>query len=278
MSEAGSVVTLEAAVAAVADGTHVAFGGGGASMRRPVAFARALASRGTKGLHVHHMLGGLETDLLIGAGAVASTHCAYVGLLELGQAPNFQRAAREGTIEVNEYSEFMYIAGLRAADMGIPFIPWRTPWGSEMVQRLRLRTIRDPYDERTELLAVPATRIDVAVLQVARADRDGYVELPSEPDLIWDYDHLVARVAAKTIVCAEEVVPLRDPARVALIGREVTHVVHMPRGAWPAGMHELYEPDLAHLSNVYLPAAAAGTEAFAAYLHSLGDPVSGARG
>lgn len=275
MSARDIVVSLEEAAAAVPDGAHIAFGGGGASMRRPVGFARALVRRGVRDLHVHHMLGGLETDLLIGAGAVSSTNCAYIGLLELGQAPSFQRAAREGAIEVNEYSEFMYIAGLRAADMGLPFLPWRTPWGSEMVESLRLRTVRDPYDEGTELLAVPATRLDVAVLQVDRADRGGYVELPAEPDLIWDYDHLVARVARTTIVCAEEIAPIRDPARVALIGREVTHVVQMPGGAWPTGMHERYEPDTAHITGAYLPAAAAGADAFAAYLEGLGDPLIG---
>jgi glutaconate CoA-transferase subunit A len=266
-----SLCSLEEAAAAVPDGAHIAFGGGGAGMRRPLAFARALARRGARGLHVHHMLGGLETDLLIGAGAVASTNCAYIGLLEYGQAPNFQRAAREGLVEVNEYSEFMYVAGLRAADMGIPFIPWRTPWGSETVERLGIETVRDPYGEE-ELLAVPATKIDVTVLQVERADADGYVELPAEPDLIWDYDYLVGRVGAKTIVCAEEVGPIRDPARVALVGREVDHVVELPRGAWPLGLHPRYGPDVAHLNDAYLPAAAAGAEAFAAYLEQFGEP------
>jgi len=261
----GQVCSLEQAVAAVPDGAHIAFGGGGAGMRRPVAFARALARSGTKGLRVHHMLGGLETDLLIGAGAVASTHCAYLGLLEYGQAPSFQRAARAGQIEVNEYSEFMYIAGLRAADMGIPYIPWRTPWGSETVERLQLETVTDPYGGE-ELIAVPATRIDVCVLQVERADADGYVELPAEPDLIWDYDYLVGRVAAKTIVCAEELGPIRDLARVALIGREVDHVVELPDGAWPTGLHPRYGPDPEHIIGSYLPASAAGGEEFAAYL------------
>jgi glutaconate CoA-transferase, subunit A len=260
-----SVCSLEDAVAAVPDGANIAFGGGGAGMRRPVAFARALARRGVRDLHVYHFLGGIETDLLIGAGCVASTNCAYLGLLEYGQAPSFQRAAREGEIEVHEYSEFMLMAALRAADLGIPFIPWRTPWGSETVARLNLKTVRDPYGSE-ELIAVPAAKLDVCVLQVERADADGYVELAAEPDLIWDYDHLVGRIARKTIVCAEEIGPMRDPARVALIGREVDHVVAMPHGAWPTGLHPRYAPDAEHITGVYLPAAAAGGEEFARYL------------
>jgi glutaconate CoA-transferase subunit A len=207
----------------------------------------------------------MEIDLLVGAGAVASTNCAYLGLLEHGQAPNFQRAAREGALRVNEYSEFMYIASLRAADLGIPFIPWKTPWGSDMVGELGLRTVRDPYSD-AELLAVPAAEIDVAVIHVDRASDDGYVELPEEPDLIWDYDYLVARVAKTAIVCAEEVGAPRDPARVALVGREVAQVVETPRGAWPTGSHPRYGPDVEHIVGVYLPAATAGGEAFETYL------------
>jgi glutaconate CoA-transferase, subunit A len=259
------VLGLEEALAQVPDGARIAFGGGGAGMRRPMAFARALARRGARGLHVHQFLAGIETDVLIGAGCVASTNAAYLGLLEFGQAPSFQRAAREGEIEVNEYSEFMLMAGLRAADMGIPFIPWRTPWGSDTVSHLGLDTVRNPYGPE-ELIAVPATELDLCVLQVERADADGFVELPSEPDLIWDYDHLVGRVAKTTIVCAEEIGPIRDPARVALHGREVAAVVEAPHGAWPTGLHPRYAPDVEHITQVYLPASAAGGEEFAAYL------------
>jgi glutaconate CoA-transferase subunit A len=270
------VVSLEDAAAAVPDGARIAFGGGGALMRRPMAFARRLARRGVRDLHVFHMLGGIETDLLIGAGAVASTNCAYLGLLEYGQAPNFQRAARDQRLTVNEYSEFMYIAALRAADMGLPFIPWKTPWGSDMVDRLGLKEVVDPYSG-SSLLAVPAAQIDVAVIHVERADEDGYVELPDEPDLIWDYDYLVARVATTTIVCAEEIAPPRDPARVALIGREVTHVVEAPVGAWPTGLHPRYKPDAAHVTEEYLPAASAGGDEFAAYLAATDEPATAVR-
>jgi glutaconate CoA-transferase subunit A len=260
-----SVTSLEDALAQIPDGARIAFGGGGAGMRRPVAFARALARRGVKGLHVHQFLAGIETDLLIGSGCVASTNCAYLGLLEYGQAPAFQRAARAGEIVVNEYSEFMLMAGLRAADMGLPFIPWRTPWGSETVSHLDLKTVKDPYGGE-ELIAVPAMELDVCVLQAERADADGFVELPAEPDLIWDYDHLVGRIAKTTIVCVEEIAPIRDPARVALHGREVAHVVEMPHGAWPTGLHPRYGPDVENITEVYLPAAAAGGEELAAYL------------
>lgn len=251
------LVSLEEAVASIPSGSTVALGGGGALTRRPVEFCRALVRAGTRDLHIHHFLGGIETDLLIGAGAVASTNCAYLGLLEFGQAPNFQRAARAGELRVNEYSEFSFIATLKAADMGLPFIPWKSPWGSDICDDLGLKTVKDPYSE-LELLAFPAAKLDFAVIQVHRADERGYVEAPDEPDLVWDYDYLIARAAQHTIVCSEEIAPPRDPAKVAIVGKEVAQVVAAEGGSWPAGMHGLYEPDIEHLTGVYLPAMEGG--------------------
>jgi glutaconate CoA-transferase subunit A len=259
------VISMEAAAEGVPDGARLAFGGGGALMRRPLEFVRALIGRRARDLKLFNFLGGIEIDLLIAAGAVGSTNCAYIGLLEYGQAPNFQRAAREGSIAVNEYSEFSFMASLHAADLGIPFIPWRTPFGSDIVRDLGIKTIRDPYGSQ-ELLALPATNLDVAVIQVERADEDGYVELPDAPDLVWDYDYMIGRIAERTIVCAEEVGPLRDPARVALVGHETAHVVKAPRGAWPTGLFPVYEPDVDHVTDRYLPAAEAGGGAMDAYL------------
>jgi glutaconate CoA-transferase subunit A len=267
------LVSIDDAAGVVPDGARIGLGGGGALMRRPMAFVRALIRRDARDLQVYNFLGGIEIDLLIAAGAVESTNCAYLGLLEYGQAPNFQRAARDGDVTVREYSEFSFMAGLRATDFGLPFIPWKTPWGSDIVQALGLKTIRDPYCGQ-ELLALPATPLDVAVIHAERADEDGYVELPDAPDLIWDYDYLIGRVATTTIVCAEEVAPTRDPARVGLVGHEVSYVVECPGGAWPTGLHPRYEPDVEHVVHEYLPAAETGGDAMRTYLAThLDDPM-----
>lgn len=259
------VISLEEAVRLVPDGARIAFGGGGALMRRPMAFAYALARAGVKDLDVFQFLATLETDLLIGAGAVRSTNATYLGLLEFGSAPNFTRVVSTGDLQVNEYSEYMFMATLRAADMGIPFIPWKTPWRSDLTAHLGIRDVVDPYSGAT-YLAVPANPLDLAVIHAARADEDGYLQAADEPDLIWDYDFLIARAADTTIACVEEIGPISDPARVSLMGAEVAHVVHAPRGAWPTGLHPLYDPDPEHVLGPYTRAAIAGTDAFLQYL------------
>ena len=250
------VRSLAEAARLVDDGASVGFGGSNALWRRPMALVRELIRQKREGLSVYNMIGGLEVDLLLGAGAVAATHCCYVGLDDFGHAPHFQRAASEGIVEIHEYSEFTFVAGLRAAGMDLPFMPWKTAWGSEVAQRQGWRTVRCPYTD-AELLAVPANQLDVAIIHAARCDENGNVELPHPLDFIYDFDYLLARAAKCVIVSAERVEPLPDASRVAMIGREVDCVVRAPHGAWPCGVASLYGVDGANLDE-YLRASVGG--------------------
>ncbi|MFN8217057.1 MAG: CoA-transferase [Solirubrobacterales bacterium] len=261
------VATLAEAGALVRDGDRIGFGGSNALWRRPLSFARELVRQGRRDLHLFNMIGGLEVDMLIGAGAVASTNTCYVGLDEFGHSPHFQRAARDGTVEVNEYSEFTFMASFRAANMGLPFMPWKTAWGSDVVERLGWKTIRCPYTD-VEMLAVPANPLDVAVIQAVRADEGGNVELSKPLDFIYDFDYTISRAAKRVIVCAEVVEPLLDSSRTAMIGREVDRVVHAPGGGWPCGVASHYQVDAAHITERYLPATA-DKQSFAAYLEEV---------
>jgi glutaconate CoA-transferase subunit A len=253
VNSTNKLTSLSEAAGLVADGARIGFGGQPALSRRPMAFVRELIRQGRRDLHVFNMIGGLEIDLLLGAGSISSTHCSYVGLGDLGQSPHFQVAAREGSIEIDELSEFTLVASLRAAGMDLPFMPWKTAWGSEVVSRQNWKTITCPYTG-VELLAVPATRLDVVVLQVSRCDAAGNVELPATLELSYDFDHLIARAASRVVVCSERVEPIADPSRVAMIAREVDCVVHAPHGAWPCGLGGEYGPDLEHMASTYLPA------------------------
>ena len=88
---------LDAALAAVRDGHRVAFGGM-TLYRRPVAGALALAAAGRRGLVIVSLTGGLETDLLIGAGCVRRVRSCYVGLEVVGFAPHFTRGVQQSAL------------------------------------------------------------------------------------------------------------------------------------------------------------------------------------
>jgi acyl CoA:acetate/3-ketoacid CoA transferase alpha subunit len=69
----------------------------------PMAFLRELVRRGIGGLNLVGVTGGgLNFDLLIGAGAVASADFCHLSLGELGPAPNFQRHLRLGTFKLKD--------------------------------------------------------------------------------------------------------------------------------------------------------------------------------
>ncbi len=89
--------------------------------------------------------------------------------------PHFQRARQAGAIaEVVELDEGMFQTGLRAAAQRLPFLPMRAGLGSDVMDNNpSLRTVTSPYDDGEELVAVPALRLDVALVHMNRADPRG---------------------------------------------------------------------------------------------------------
>ncbi len=69
----------------------------------PMAFLRALIRRGVKDLRLVTLTGGgLNADLLIGAGVVAEYETCSCALGPYGAAPNFQRALRTGLLKMKD--------------------------------------------------------------------------------------------------------------------------------------------------------------------------------
>ena len=233
------------AVALVPDGSRVGFSG--AVLRgKPVAAARALARAGKRDLELVTFTGSLEVELLLAANALRTVVSSYVGLGPHGLARGFSAAVADGSIEDRELSEWMLVGGLRAAVMGLPFLPTRAALGSQLVEERGFRTIVDPYTG-DELLAVPAIRPDVAFVHAWRADEDGNVQFPWPPDHLADVDLLVARAARTVVVSVEEIVAAdvvaAEPERTKLFGFEVDLLVEAPGGARPGALPPLYHED-----------------------------------
>lgn len=238
------------AIALVHDGSTVAFGG--AVLRgKPVAAARALALGGKRELELVSFTGSLEVELLLAAGALRRVVSSYVGLGPHGLARGFSAAVADGRIEDWELSEWMLVGGLRAAAMGLPFLPTRAALGSQLVTERAFRTVQDPYTG-DELLAVPAIRPDVAFVHAWRADEEGNVQLPWPPDHLADVDLLVARAATTTVVSVEEIVAAdvvaAEPERTKLFGFEVDLLVEAPGGARPGALPPLHDEDSAWIT------------------------------
>jgi len=217
-----------------------------------LAVVRALIRRGARGLR---LIGvpqlGLQADLLIGAGCVASVESAAVTLGEQGPAPRFTAAVKAGTIELRDSTCPVIHAGLQAAEKGVPFLPLRGILGSDLVRhRPEWRVIANPFGPtgaEDPILLVPAIRPDVALFHAARAARAGNVWIGVRRELM-----LMAHAARTTLVTVEEIAAgdlMEDDRSAAgtIPALYVSAIAQAPRGAWPVGLRGVYPADLAPL-------------------------------
>ncbi|WP_027943780.1 CoA transferase subunit A [Amycolatopsis taiwanensis] len=226
-------MTADEVAAEISDGMTIGIGGWG-SRRKPMALVRALLRTPVKDLTVVSY-GGPDVGLLCAAGKVARVVFGFVTLDSVPLDPWFGRAREAGQIAVTEYDEGMFCAALSAAAQRLPFLPTRAGLGSDVPRfSPELRTVRSPYDDEEELLAVPALNVDVSLVHLNRVDSRGNAQYLG-PDPY--FDDLFCLAAKKSFVSAEKVVATADltaagPVQTLLLNRGmVDGVVEAPRGA-----------------------------------------------
>ncbi|WP_027936148.1 CoA transferase subunit A [Amycolatopsis sp. ATCC 39116] len=224
-------MTTDEVAAEVRDGMTIGIGGWG-SRRKPMALVRALLRTPVRDLTVVSY-GGPDVGLLCAAGKVKRVVFGFVTLDSIPFDPWFGRARETGSIEVTEYDEGMFAAALSAAAQRLPFLPLRAGLGSEVMRVIPgLRTVRSPYADGEELVAVPAQELDVALVHLNRADARGNAQYLG-PDPY--FDDLFCLAAKKRFVSVEKVVDtaeLTGPVQSLLLNRSaVDGVVEAPRGA-----------------------------------------------
>nr|WP_308206156.1 CoA-transferase [Actinoallomurus spadix] len=224
---------MEEVVGTIESGMTVGIGGWG-SRRKPMALVRAICRSGLRDLTVVSY-GGPDVGLLCAYGKVRRVVAPFATLDSIPLEPHFRRVRQQGTIAFTEYDEGMVMFGLYAAAHRLPFLPTRAGLGSDVMRvNPELRTVRSPYEDGEELVAMPALTMDVALLHLNRADRRGNARyLGPDPYL----DDLFAKAAARTYVSCERLVETADllkegPVQSLLISRShVTGVVETPNGA-----------------------------------------------
>src|SRR5262249_18908112 len=176
---------------------------------------RALIRRGVKGLHLVALpVGGLQVDLLVGAGCVEVVEAAAVTLGEHGLAPRFSAAVMAGTIRMMDATCPALHASLQATEKGVPFMPLRGLIGSDVLaHRPDWRVIDNPFADRDPVVLLPALRPDVALIHAPMADRAGNVFVGRQREFF-----TMAHAAAKTVVTVEKLFDgnlLDDPVHAA---------------------------------------------------------------
>jgi len=210
--------------------------------------------------------GGLQPDILIGAGRVRSIETSAMTLGEAGGAPCFGRAVKSGAIKVVDATCPAIHAGLMAAQKGIPFQPIRGLIGTDVLKnRPDWRVIQNPMSETAdEIVIVPAILPDVALFHAPLADTQGNVWIGRRKELA-----AMAYASRCTIVTAEEIVDgnLFDDENIAagiIPSLYINAVAEARFGARPYGLWGEYSTQTQEILNY--AAQAKAEEGFAAYL------------
>ena len=191
---------------------------------------------------------GLQADLLIGAGCLASVEAAAVTLGEYGAAPRFRAAVSAGAIEIRDSTCPAIHAGFQAAEKGVPFMPLRGILGSDLeVHRDDWRTIENPYGDADPILLLPAISPDISLFHAARADQEGNVWIGVNRELL-----TMAHASDRTFVTVEafsdeNLLADEHLAAGTIPSLYVTAVAQAAQGAAPVGLAGHYDEDGAHL-------------------------------
>lgn len=235
---------------------------GGVSM----ALTQPLIEQGVRDLHLICVpTGGMQIDLLVGAGIVSSVETSAVTLGEAGGAPRFIQAVKDGSIKLRDATCPAVHAGFLAAQRGLPFMPIRGLIGSDVLgYRDDWRVIQNPFSKDSDrIVLIPAIKPDVSIFHAPKADRYGNVWIGRRRELA-----LMAYASAQTLVTVEEIVDgnlleSESSAAGTLPALYVSAIGLAPNGAWPYGLWGVYPTDTAEI--LKYAKAASTPEGFAEY-------------
>lgn len=186
------------------DGMTVGIGGWG-SRRKPMSIVRAIARSGLKDLTIV-CCAGPDLGILCAAGKVARAMYPFASLDSIALEPHFRAARQAGGVKDVPFDEGMFLLGLQAAAWRVPFLPTRVGLGSDlMALNPTLGTVRSPFEDGYELVAVPAFRLDAAICHLNRADQFGNATFLG-PDLYFD-DLFLQAAPERRFISVEKVVP-----------------------------------------------------------------------
>jgi glutaconate CoA-transferase subunit A len=243
--------SLEALAAEVPDGATLALPPD--NSLPSVALAKALIRRGVRNLNLIGVpVSGFATDILIGAGCVASVQTSAVSLGEAGFAPRFSAALRAGTIKVIDATCPAIHTMLQASEKGVPFMPLRGLIGSDILaNRPDWKVVPNPFAQEGEdpIVLLPALNPDFVFFHALMADEEGNVWVGRRRECA-----TIAHASKRALVTVERVVPgnfLEDErlASGAINATYISGIAIAERGARPVALLDEYGFDGAYVSD-----------------------------
>jgi glutaconate CoA-transferase subunit A len=240
------VTTMRDAVAElVRDGDTVAIEG----FTHLICFAAGheIIRQRKRNLTLARMTPDVVYDQMIGAGVASKLIFSWLGNPGVGSLHAVRRRIEDRDpepLEIEEYSHFGMVCRYVAGASNLPFFPIRSYYESDIPKvNPNIVPITSPFEDATEVFAVPPLRPDVTVVHAQRADASGDTQ-------IWGLlgcQKEAAFAADRVIVVVEEIVEesviRRDPNRTAIPGVVVDAVVQEPFGCHPSFAQGYYDRD-----------------------------------
>jgi glutaconate CoA-transferase subunit A len=186
-------------------------------------------------------------DQMVAGGVAGKLIFSWLGNPGVGSLHSIRRRIEDADpepLEVEEYSHFGMVCRYVAGASNLPFFPIRSYYESDIPKvNPRIVPMTSPYEDGTEVYAVPPLRPDVSIVHAQRADAAGDAQ-------IWGLlgcQKEAAFAADRVIVVVEEVVDesviRKDPNRTVIPGAIVDAVVEEPFACHPSFAQGYYDRD-----------------------------------
>jgi glutaconate CoA-transferase subunit A len=230
----------------VKDGEYLAIGGFGAN-RAPIAACHEILRQGRKNMGFAGHTSTHDFQILAAGEVFDRCDIAYIiGLEARGLSSNARKYMQSGKVKVTEWTNYSLAARLRAAAMGIPFVPARNMMGTDTFKYSAGKVVECPYTGKKVVLQ-PALYPDISIIHVHEADIYGNCRIKG----IMIADDDLARASKKLIITTEKLVSneeiRRDPTATRIPYWCVDAVCEVPFGAYPGNMAYEYFSDEPHL-------------------------------
>ena len=211
----------------------------------PFAAGHEVIRQGRKRLNLIRMTPDLIYDQMIGMGCAERVVFSWGGNPGVGSLHRFRDAHEAGwpnKIAIEEHSHAAMANAFDAGAAGLPFAVFRGYRGAELRRvNSNIKEIVCPFTGE-KLAAVPAIKLDAAIVHAQKADTKGNVLFEG----IVGVQKQAVLAAKRSIVTVEEIVDTLEPHSpnaVILPGWTVSAVVHVPGGAHPSYAHGYYKRD-----------------------------------
>ncbi len=246
-TQTNKVMNLKKAIESyVHDGEYLAIGGFGAN-RTPVAACHEIVRQGRKKMGFVGHTATHDMQILSAGEVYDRIDVAYIiGLEARGLSTCSRKYMESGKVKVTEWTNYSLTMRLKAAAMGVPFLPTRNLMGTDTFAHSAAKIVQCPYTEK-KLVALPALYPDIAVIHVHEADIYGNARFKGIS--VSDID--LANASKRLIITTERLIHTdeikRDPTSTRIPYFLVDAVCEVPYGAYPGTMPYEYFSDEDHL-------------------------------